>query len=120
MPETQLAFDGSEVSIPASLSHWHPTGVQRMLLALARRPEGVTALQAGIAIHARRKSLGTGGCGFGAKSMGSKTFGKKGMRTKACCLYASSDGSASLMRLADRGLVEQRKPRGPYFAVQND
>ena len=113
-PETQLDFSGNEVSIPASMAVWHPTGVQRMLLSLARRPEGVTTLQAGVAIHARRKSLGTGGCGFGAKSHGLKP------RSKACCLYASSDGYAALARLWERGLVEQRVHRGPYHAVLND
>ena len=106
--ETQLAFDGSEVSVPVSLSHWKPTGVQMMLLALARRPEGVTALQAGVAIHARRRSLGTGSCGQWPTKRG------------GCCRWASTDGSASLKRLWERGLVEQRKPRGPYFAVLND
>ena len=113
-PETQLAFDGREVTIPESLSHWKPTGVQAMLLQLARRPEGVTTLQAGVAIHTRRRSLGTGHCGVGAKSYGSKP------RSKSCCLYAASDGYASLRRLWERGLVQQRVYRGPYYAVIND
>ena len=113
-PETQLDFAGNEVSIPASMKHWKPTGVQAMLLQLARRPQGVTTVQAGVAIHTRRKSLGTGHCGVGAKSYGPKP------RSKACCAYAASDGYASLKRLWDRGLVEQRVYRGPYFAVIND
>ena len=96
-----------------SMRHWRPTQVQAMLLQLARRPEGVTTLQAGVAIHTRRKSLGTGHCGYGAKT-GSRP------RSKACCAYAASDGYASLKRLWDRGLVEQRAYRGPYFAVVNE
>lgn len=113
-PELQLTIDGCEVPISASMSHWHPTGVQNLLLRLARRPEGVTALQAGVAIHTRRKSLGTGGCGFGAKADRLKR------EPKGCCAYAASDGSASLKRLVERGLLVQRRPRGPYFAIITD
>lgn len=112
MAELQLDFSGREVSIEASMSHWTPTHAQGMLLRLARRPEGVTALQAGIALHARRKSLGTGGCGYGARGYGPTKRG--------CCAYAASDGSACLKRLVERGVVSQRRPRGPYFAVIND
>lgn len=111
MTELQLDFEGNEVSIPASMAAWHPTSAQKLVLSLAKRPEGVTALQAGVALHTRRKSLGTGSCGVGAKSHGLRP------RSKGCCLYASSDGYACLKRLWDRGVVEQRKPRGPYFAV---
>jgi hypothetical protein len=111
--ELQLAFDGREVTIPASMSHWHPTQTQGLLLRLAKRPEGVTALQAGVALHTRRKSLGTGRCGFGAKGSGPTKRG-------GCCPYASSDGYAALLRLWKRGLVEQRTHRGPYFAVINE
>jgi hypothetical protein len=113
MTEAQLDFAGREVPIGASTSHWHPTGVQILLLRLARRPEGVTALQAGIALHTRRKALGTGGCGWGAKA-------DAVLKPRGCCAYAPSDGSASLKRLQQRGVVEQRRPRGPYFAVLND
>lgn len=112
MTELQLDFAGREVSIEASMSRWHPSHAQGMLLALARRPEGVTALQAGIAMHTRRKSLGLGRCGWGAKGYGPTKRG--------CCHYAASDGSAALKRLAERGVVAQRRPRGPYFAVVNE
>lgn len=112
MAETQLDFSGREVSIEASMSHWHPTGAQGLLLRLAKRPEGVTALQAGIALHTRRKSLGTGRCGYGAKGVGPTKRG--------CCPYAASDGSAALKRLVERGVVSQRRPRGPYYAIIND
>jgi hypothetical protein len=113
-PETQLAFDGSEVTIPQSRAAWHPTPAQRAVLGLAKRPEGVTPLQAGIALHALRRSAGTGSCGHGAKTYGAKP------RSKGCCLYASSDGYDCLKRLWERGVVEQRTYRGPYFAVPND
>jgi hypothetical protein len=108
MPELQLTTDGREVPIAASMSHWHPTQCQGAVLALARRPEGVTALQAGLLIHTRRLSLGIGSCG------------RAPTRRGGCCKWASSDGSACLKRLAERGVVEQRRPRGPYFAVVND
>lgn len=111
--ETQLAFDGREVSIPASMASWHPTAAQRLVLSLARRPEGVTTLQAGVALHTRRKSLGTGGCWSGPRPYVSK-------RGKGCCRLAASDGYACLKRLWARGVVEQRTYRGPYFAVNND
>lgn len=111
MTELQLTIDGREVPIEASMSRWHPTHAQGALLALARRPEGVTALQAGIVLHTRRKSLGTGSCGIGART---------GRNTRGCCPYAASDGSAALKRLVARGVVVQRWPRGPYFAVLND
>lgn len=95
------------------MSAWHPRETQKLLLRLARRPEGVTALQAGVALHTMRKSYGTGTCGFGAKGAGPTKRG-------GCCPYASSDGYAALARLWERGVVEQRKPRGPYFAVVGD
>jgi hypothetical protein len=114
MAEMQLDFAGREVSIPASMASWQPTHAQRAVLGLAKRPEGVTALRAGVALHALRKAFGTGGCGYGAKY---DEFLPVKRRSKACCLYASSDGSACLKRLVARGVVEQRKPRGPYFAV---
>jgi hypothetical protein len=112
--EFQLDFTGREVSIEASMSYWHPRETQRLLLRLARRPEGVTALQAGNALHAARMSLTHRPC----TAHGAKGFGptKRG----GCCPYASSDGSAALKRLAERGVVTQRRPRGPYFAVLND
>jgi hypothetical protein len=113
MPEMQLDFAGREVSIPASMASWQPTHAQRAVLGLAKRPEGVTALKAGVALHALRKAFGTGGCGSGARDW----RGRGQRQSKACCLYASSDGSACLKRLVARGVVEQRKPRGPYFAV---
>jgi hypothetical protein len=112
--ELQLAFDGSEVSIPESHASWHPTPAQRAVLGLAKRPEGVTTLQAGVALHALRRSAGTGSCGVGAKTYGPKP------RSKGCCLYASSDGYDCLKRLWKRGVVEQRTFRGPYFAVVTD
>lgn len=116
MTETQLGFDGREVSIPESMSFWHPRETQKLVLRLARRPIGVTPLQAGTALHAARRSSGMGSCGIRRNIYGETVFyGGKG-----CCCEASSDGSASLKRLQARGLVEQRKPRGPYFAVLND
>lgn len=112
MPEMQLDIYGGEVTIPTSMSRWHPTQAQSLLLRLARREEGVTALQAGVVLHGRRRSLGIGTCGAGARGYGPTR--------KGCCPYASSDGWDALKRLKQRGVVEQRQPRGPYFAIVND
>jgi hypothetical protein len=56
----------------------------------------ITSTEAGVILHQAR-----GHCGFGGK--GGRHDGDS--RSKACCVYACSDGSMALRRLRDRGAL---------------
>lgn len=93
----QIAFDGTEITV-ADLDSRRPRGAgltaaQREILSMARRSDGVRAVEAGEVVHAHRPGPGSDR------------------------RYWATDGSAAARRLLARGLLEQREPGGPYHAV---
>lgn len=96
---------------------------QREIMRLARRPEGVTAAEAGRVIHNGRN--GGAGCrpevvapdGHRYRPLPASQAATdwRGTRPDACCPWMSSDGWSALKRLRERGLIVQPEPRGPYF-----
>jgi hypothetical protein len=109
-----FAPSGAPTPRPAPLS-----AAQRAVLDLARRTEGVRAVEAGMVLHDLRN--GGRGCrpnprGYPVAPLPASNAADRwtGTRSVACCPWASSDGSELLKRLRDRGLVEQRATRGPW------
>jgi hypothetical protein len=94
---TEQAQRSSSAGRGAALSY-----AQRAILRKIEDQGSIRPVEAGVIVHAHR---GTGCCGFGAAADRYKGGGK------ACCGYASSDGSAALKRLRERGLVQQRQDR---------
>jgi hypothetical protein len=82
---------------------------QRQIVALARRPEGVTASEAGRIIHAFRH----GGHGCNGAVHGYARV--RPAHSDACCPFMAIDGSRALKRLRDQGLLgAPDQKRGPW------
>lgn len=79
-------------------------GTQTAMLRHVRDHGSITSTEAGVILHQAR-----GHCGFGGK--GGRHTGES--RSKACCVYASSDGSMALRRLRDR-VVLIKGPAGSW------
>lgn len=103
-------------AVAAAGKHLAPS--QYAILALARRPEGVTASEAGRVLHAQRNG-GRGCCapppGY-EKGPSQAGTDWRGTRSTACCPWMASDGWDAMKRLTARGLVTQDAPRQPYHA----
>lgn len=103
--EAQLTLDGGEVPALDRRARLHLTDVQRELLRLGARPEGVGQQEAGMVVHRHRdphRSLHVG-CSC---------------RRGVACKWAGNDGWEALKRLRKRGLIQKAPVRGaPYVTV---
>lgn len=112
----QLDVFGGEVDAVAAAQASAPLSpTQHAILVLARRPEGVTASQAGRVIHGARNA--GAGCRPGRAGAGGVARGGIPEDGRPCCTWMSGDGSEAIKRLRERGLVRQDRPRGPWYAV---
>lgn len=89
------------------------TPTQREILRLAMRPCGVTASEAGRIIHTHRNN--GAGCRPGRAGAAGVAVGGQPAPGRPCCPWMTGDGSDAIKRLRERGLVTQRKPRGPWY-----
>ncbi|MBA2742499.1 MAG: hypothetical protein H0U46_10860 [Actinobacteria bacterium] len=104
----QLTLDGREVQHPAPTGARPPLGPAQREVLRKLAFGSLTTTQAGVIVHDIRRERGRGSCGFGAKN------GQSDYSGLGCCRYASTDGSAVMKRLADRGYLERHG--GLWFA----
>jgi len=91
----QMTLDGGEVPVSHTRVRLGPN--QRQVLRKLALVSHMTSTDAGVIVHEQR-----GWHGFGAKDTGRPYVGA------GCCRYASTDGSALMRSLRERGFVEKQ------------
>jgi hypothetical protein len=113
----QLTLDGDEVPWRYADRASHGFSAAQTLILRHLGLEGrIRSVEAGRIMHAVRQDRkdypGGNACGFGKRSYRSD-------QGEGCCGYASTDGSAAMKRLLDRGIV-RRISRGLYVLASDE
>jgi hypothetical protein len=123
----QITLDGDSVPATQVLTRRKAgpplNGQQRAILELAKRPQGVRPVEAGLIVHAERPACAEvqrgerapGDVGKAPSAAGTRFKGKG----KSCCAWTSSDGVEACKRLVKRGLLTRRAGKwgGTYHAI---